>query len=64
MWRRICCSLDVSSTLAEVDYDTGRVIRIPGVYPFSERVARWKPLIYVAIATALFVFVGLMAGST
>lgn len=51
-----------SGTIIEFDED-GRVIRIPGVYPFSERVARWKPLIYVAIATALFVLAGLLAGT-
>jgi hypothetical protein len=51
---------DAGSTLAEVDYYTGRIVRIPGVYPWQERVMRWRPLIYVAIATALFVVVGIL----
>lgn len=56
---------DAGSTLAEVDYYTGRITRIPGVYPFSERIARYRPMIFVAIAALLFVVAGIaQAGVT
>lgn len=50
-----------SSTIIEFD-EHGRVIRIPGVYPAPTRFERHKPLILVALAAALFVLVGLLAG--
>ena len=53
MWRD-------SGTIIEFD-DLGRVIRIPGVYPRSERITRYRPLILVLIGVALFVMLGLFS---
>jgi hypothetical protein len=49
-------------TIIEFDED-GRVIRIPGVYPPPALPSRWRPLIYVALGAALFLFVGLTANT-
>lgn len=61
MWRRIFCARDrdAGETIVEIDWHTGRVVRIPGVYPWRERLMRYKPAALIALALALFLWVGL-----
>lgn len=53
---------DPGDTLVEVDWHTGRVVRIPGVYPWRERLMRpIHPAVLIALAVLLFLFVGFAA---
>ena len=60
VWRRIFSAPDPDDDglIAVVDYKTGRVVRIPGEFPWPERLHRNRIRIAVAIACLLLVAVG------
>lgn len=49
-----------TATICEVDQTTGRVTRIPGVYPWREVWARWRPTVLVLIGCGLFLLIGFL----
>lgn len=59
VWQRIFSVPDPDEGLiAVIDSDTGRIVRIPGVYPAKERRMRIPTWLMFVIAMGLFLFVG------